>query len=235
MAPTVLVVQHQDDAPPGQLAGALAAAGLEADVRRPDRGDALPAAPDGLAGLVVLGGSMGAMDEAEAPWLPAVRELLAAAAGGPAPVLGLCLGAQLAAVALGGGVSRRADGYEIAWAPVQHTGAGAADPVLGAADDRTRLLLWHQDRFEPPPGAEILLEDGKAFRHGAVWGLQHHPEADPAVVRAWCEDPAAPHELDEAGTTRLAIEEPAPRLTPGGRALLDAWCAEVVRRRGDGR
>src|SRR4051794_30255986 len=138
MAPTVLVVQHQDDAPPGQLAEALAAAGLDADVRRPDRGDPLPAAPDGLAGLVVLGGSMGARDDAEAPWLPAVSALLAAAAHGPAPVLGLCLGAQLAALALGGGVGRRPDGYEIAWAPLDRTPAGAADPVLGAVAPGSR-------------------------------------------------------------------------------------------------
>src|SRR4051794_22391874 len=173
MAPTVLVVQHQEDAPPGQLAEALAAAGLAADVRRPDRGDPLPATLDGLAGLAVLGGSMGAHDETDAPWLPAVRDLLAAAATGPAPVLGLCLGAQLAAVGLGGGVNRRSDGYEIAWAPLRRTPAGAADPVLGAVDPAARLLLWHQDRFEPPPGAEVLLEDGKAFRHGALWGFQH--------------------------------------------------------------
>jgi GMP synthase (glutamine-hydrolysing) len=235
MASTVLVLQHQDDAPPGQVTGALAAHGLAADVRRPYRGDVVPAALDGLAGLVVLGGSMGALDDGRAPWLPAVRDLLAVAAEGAVPVLGLCLGAQLAAVALGGEVARRDDGYEIAWAPVRRTDAGAADPVLGVADDHTRLLLWHQDRFAPPPGAEILDEDGKTFRRGAVWGLQHHPEADPSVVTAWCEDPAAPAELAQAGMTREAMEAPAARLAAGGRAVLDAWCAEVVRRRGDGR
>jgi len=94
-------VQHEADAGLGRLQPAIEAV-AQLDLRRPDLGDALPATPAGYAGVVVLGGSMGATDDDVAPWLPATRRLLAAAVEAALPTLGLCLGAQLLAVATGG-------------------------------------------------------------------------------------------------------------------------------------
>src|SRR4029450_13705853 len=96
-----LVVHHSRTEPSGRLGDWLASAGLLLDTRTPYDGSVLPCL-DGYAGLVVLGGGMGAHEAASAPWLPATRELLRAAAGAGVPTLGICLGAQLLAAALGG-------------------------------------------------------------------------------------------------------------------------------------
>jgi GMP synthase (glutamine-hydrolysing) len=229
MRPRALIVQLQDDAPPGQLGDALAARNIDADVCRPDRGDPVPAAADGFAGIVVLGGSMGARDDGDFPWLARVRTLLAAVEPGVAPALGLCLGAQLAAVALGGDVTRRPGGFEIGWFEARPTAAGGRDPVVAALGAQAPLVLWHQDAFTPPPGAVPLIGGGLAFRRGAVWALQHHPEADAAVLRGWCDSRGAARELAEAGTAREQLLAGAEELAAGGRRLLDAWCGEVVK------
>ena len=104
----LLVVQHEPDAPVAWLGEWWAELGLELDVVRGDLGQPvverwrdLPVAPDGL---VVLGGAMGACDDAVAPWLAPTRALIADAVARGVPTLGVCLGHQLAAVALGGTV-----------------------------------------------------------------------------------------------------------------------------------
>ena len=104
-APRVLVIQHEDDCPPAWLGEWLAAAGLTLDVRRGDHGDEVPRDLDGADALIVLGGEMGAYDDEAYPWLPATRRLIAAVMPTGAPFLGVCLGQQLAAVALGGRLS----------------------------------------------------------------------------------------------------------------------------------
>ena len=117
--PVVLVVEHHDDAGPGQLARAMAAAGLGAEIWRPAAGRALPARLDGYAGLVVLGGRMSANETAAFPYLASTRRLIVEAAARGLPALGICLGAQLAAAALGGRVTRRAGGPRVGWRAVQ--------------------------------------------------------------------------------------------------------------------
>src|SRR5437763_13742015 len=96
--PHLLVVQHQDDGGLGRLAAPFAAA-TELDLRRPDRGEPLPEDLDGVHGVVVLGGSMAAWEDEVAPWLPQTRRLLAFGVETGVPVLGICLGAQLLALA----------------------------------------------------------------------------------------------------------------------------------------
>src|SRR5262249_4530354 len=126
--PEVLVIEHEDGAGLGRMTGPLAAA-ARLDVRRPDRGDPLPddLAVTGHAGLIVLGGEMGAMDDDVAPWLPATRALLAQAVRIGLPALGVCLGGQLLAAACGGRVERGESGLEV--------GLTALTPTLECLDD----------------------------------------------------------------------------------------------------
>lgn len=123
----VLVVEHESDAGPGRLAPFLG----PLDVRRPYAGDALPDGLDGHSGLVVLGGEVCAWDDEKAPWLPATRVLLARAAAAGLPVLGVCLGAQMLALACGGRAEPGGAGLEVGLTAVHVLPAGRDDPLLG--------------------------------------------------------------------------------------------------------
>lgn len=107
----VLVIEHEADCPPGVLADVLAEAGLTLHLHWPYRGDQLPMGLGTFEGLVVLGGGMGARDDAEHPWLPQARRLLALALDRHLPTLGICLGAQLAASALEGRIGHCVAGH----------------------------------------------------------------------------------------------------------------------------
>jgi GMP synthase-like glutamine amidotransferase len=227
----VLVVQHEPTAPPGQLGDALAGAGIAADVRLATEGDELPSELDGAAGMAVLGGAMGIADEAEFPHLGRVRRLLRQAAERDVPTLAICLGAQLAAVELGGEVGRRPDGFRVGWRPVR---LPANDPVTGVLREGDKLFFWHQDYFRSPPGSDELLVPGDAFRCGSIVAVQAHPEADEEVIRTWCDMGNAEGELASAGTTREEVLGSAAECAAAGRRLLDAWCAEVRRASGAG-
>ena len=222
----VLVVQHEPEAPSAELGRALSAAGLDADVRQPRAGAALPPDVSGLAGLAVLGGAMSADEDAAFPHLVATRALIRDAARRELPVLGLCLGAQLAALALGGEVRRGEAGWEIGWAAIEPAGD---DPVAGALGAGARLFQWHQDTFVAPPGSVPLLSGGaygaQGFRLGSVWAVQPHPEVDGDVIAGWCAMDGADAELVAAGVTPEELVAPAARHRGPARALLDAWCA----------
>src|SRR5262245_8193260 len=98
---------------------------------RPYDGDALPPTTEGYDGLVVMGGEMGAQDDEKAPWLPAARDLIRAAAAARVPTLGICLGHQLCAVALGGTVEKNPGGRQLGLLDVGFTAAAVEDPLLG--------------------------------------------------------------------------------------------------------
>lgn len=187
----LLVVQHEPAAPVAWLGQWWSALGLELDVVRGDLGE--PVAQrwlDRPDGLVVLGGAMGACDDAVASWLAATRAVIADAVAHGVPTLGVCLGHQLAAVALGGRVGRNPSGRTIGPVPVRLTGAAASDRLLCGLDGLP--AIHHNDDvvLEPPPGATVLatLPDGRpqALRFApTAWGVQFHPEASPEVFGAW--------------------------------------------------
>jgi GMP synthase-like glutamine amidotransferase len=144
---------------------------------------------------------MNADDIARFPFLSAERRLLAEAASEAVPVLGICLGAQLLARALGAVVTQ-SPRRELGFFPVRFTGATRSDPLASCFEDGDLVFQWHRDTFDLPEGAVRLLEGeavtNQAFRAGEhAWGFQFHLEvtreeldvwlglAEPAIDREW--------------------------------------------------
>jgi GMP synthase (glutamine-hydrolysing) len=231
--PTLLAIQHVPWETPHRILDACAA--LHVHTVRPLAGQPLPG-PEEVAGAVAMGGPMNVDQVDRFPALAAEREWLAEAAGLEMPVLGICLGAQLLARALGAEV-RAGEGKEIGFAPVAV--ADAQDPVLGGLAPSSEVLHWHGDLFDLPPGAELLASseatENQAFRVGNAWGVLFHPEADLALVEAWMAVPEmlaeALEALGELGTAAIpaqaAAAEPAlvERTTPGFEAFAELVAA----------
>ena len=201
------VVQHVAWEGPGLIATEARARGLDLRVHRMDLGDPLPAA-EAICGLVVLGGPMGVNDAIAYPHLAAERDLLAAAVLKGLPVLGVCLGAQLLASALGARVFRGPT-LEIGVGEVHLTGEGRRDAVLGKAGPSFPVVHWHQDTFDLPPGSVHLASSPpyahQGFRLGdRVYGLQFHSELDAPLARLWVPRFPDGAGLDEVARSRVA-------------------------------
>lgn len=219
----VLVVQHEDESPPGLLGAWLQARGIESV--NPPRGE-VPSDPSAFGAIVSLGWTSGANDP-----LPAIdRELalLQRAIATDVPVLGLCFGSQLLARAAGGAVAARPPG-EFGWT---HP-TGPPSPIT-----RMPWFCWHDDAFTLPPGAE-LLADGpigpQAYALGRHIGFQFHPEVDEPTIAAWLVSRAEPHHPPlDLGDTIDANRTLLPGLRDRAYALFDWWLersgAAVARR-----
>jgi len=186
----VHVIQHTATEGLGQLAQWLPSIGVDVHPTHPYLGNRVPPSVEGDA-LIVLGGPMGAYDDEVAPWLPSVRALLLSAIDDGVPTIGICLGAQLLAVAAGGTVARGQAGPEIGLGEVT---VPVGDDLLAAGV--MPVVQWHYDSVTSlPDTAEVLgfseLYPIQAFRVGEVaWGLQFHIEADADMVRTWAVDEA---------------------------------------------
>jgi GMP synthase-like glutamine amidotransferase len=202
----------------------LAAAGVDMHIVRLDSGDRLPE-PETLGGVVVMGGAMGVHDTDKFSWLEVEREWIAQSVGAGVPVLGVCLGAQQLAAALGATVTT-GPSPEIGVGEVELTPEGRTDPVLGPEGDRVAVIHWHGDTFEIPDGAEHLATGDRypnqAFRHGQwAYGLQFHVEVDDAMAEAWAPD--LPPGLSLDTEARRAVEKV-------GRRVLGRFVEHALRR-----
>jgi GMP synthase-like glutamine amidotransferase len=193
-----LILQHIACEPAAAYEDELQARGLSARYLRPYEGDELPDWR-AFAGIVAMGGPMGAYDEASHPWLSAEKRLIARAVAGGVPFWGVCLGAQLLAASLGARVSRGRT-PEVGVLPVRLTPGAASDPVFESAPPIFDALHWHSDTYELPPGALKLAEseqyEQQAFVFERAYGLQFHLEVSPALVEQWSRVPAYADSLE---------------------------------------
>jgi GMP synthase (glutamine-hydrolysing) len=184
MRPPILTILHQEHSTPGRVGRGLRELGFALDVRRPRLGEPLPPTLSEHSGAIIFGGPMSANDtddfiRREIDWIGVpLKE--------GKPFLGICLGAQMCARALGARVFLHPEGKaEIGYYPIRPTPAGLAlvDPWP------EQVYQWHREGFDLPAGAELLAEgdtfEVQAFRYGRAYALQFHPDVTHLMMHKW--------------------------------------------------
>lgn len=183
------IIQNDPEVPPGCIADDLQTLDIPFQLHHPYRNEPLPASAE-IGGLIVLGGAMHANDHHGHPFLLPLKQLIRDTVHAGIPYLGICLGGQLLAAALGGRVVQNR-WEELGTLAVSQTPAAAEDLLFVGVDTTFCSFQWHHDSFDLPPEAELLATSSacphQAFRIGTTtWGLQFHPEVDEGIIRAWC-------------------------------------------------
>ena len=199
--PKLLVFQHVAHEILGTLDPLLRNSGIR--IRYVNFGRSNYEIPDlnNYDGLIVLGGHMNVDQIEEYPYLVPEIEAIGEAIKLDIPILGICLGSQLLAKALGGEVSKNKT-KEIGWYDVKATEEGLKDPLFSNFKDVEKLFQWHGDTFSIPDGAVKLATSencsNQAFRYGdKVYGLQFHLEVDEPMIQRWLVAPTNQEELEE--------------------------------------
>jgi GMP synthase (glutamine-hydrolysing) len=234
----VIVFRHVPHEGVGTISTSLDDAGIS--YRYIDTFKGRPTFPSvrSLSGLIVMGGPMGVYEKDRYPFLK--RELLyiRKAIDAGKPVLGICLGSQLIAHALGARVYPNGK-KEIGWYRTSLTPKGQKDPLMKDSPLSPWVFQWHGDTFDLPSGAHLLATSARcknqAFRFGKnVYGLQYHLEVDGAMVREWLAQPGAERELSQIGPDQAQkIKKTLPRRLPALHRLADSFFsgfAKCVRR-----
>ena len=231
--PKILVFQHVPFEPLGTLDPLLKEAGFRIRYvnfgRQPDARPTL----DKYEALIVLGGPMNADQIDSYPNLQTEVGILREAVGRDMSVLGICLGAQLLAKALGGSVSRN-ETPEIGWHDVELTEEGLVDPVLGAFAPRQEVFQWHEDGISLPDDAVRLAGSQaspvQAFRFGEhAYGLQFHLEASRSLIERWLTVPdhqgvlAAESDHIDVAAIRKRTDDAIQPLTDLSRETFGRW------------
>jgi GMP synthase (glutamine-hydrolysing) len=187
----VLAIVHQGDAGPGVFADAMDSGGVQLDTWLRAEEELPPRDLRDYAAVITFGGAMHADQESGHPWLADEKALLRELLERGAPLLGVCLGAQLLAAAAGATVGPARE-PEIGWHDVTLTAEGTQDPVLAPFAPGFNGFQWHSYEFALPPGAVPLARSAvclQAFRlHDVAWGIQFHAEVTRADAEAWIDD-----------------------------------------------
>ena len=229
----ILAIQNDETDPPHLVGRWLMEIGFEIKILRAYAGESVPATvPENIAGVIPLGGHMGALDDHVAPWLPNERALLADAIAKKIPVFAICLGTQLLAAALGGKVTRSAI-VEIGAKEIFPNESAASDSIFNFQGSLP-VTQWHEDEVSTLPDGAVALASSPAcanqiYRVGEnSYGVQFHPEADLAIVSKWEEH--ADHAFQTSGITSALpeYESKVAEITATWRPFIQAWGMKVL-------
>ena len=206
--PNCLIVQHIAPESSFAIGQVLDEAGVALDVRLVFEGHPLPTGLDGFEGLVVMGGPMSAASDDGFHSRGSELALISDALERGIPTLGVCLGAQLLAVAAGAAVYPGATGPEIGWGPVDLLPACGDDPLFCGLPSSLTVMHWHGDTFDLPAGAISLMSNdnypNQGFRIGAAaWGVQFHLEVTEPAVEGFIAEFTAESELAPGGSAGI--------------------------------
>lgn len=229
MKQTILLIDHPVGKRDDRASKMLQEMGYAIEWCSPGKGDSLPSAEADYKAAVVYGGAESVNDAESKDYIRSEIDWIGAWAESGRPFLGICLGGQMLARALGAPVARHGDGlHEIGYVRIDP--APASDGFLGEA---MHVYQWHNEGFELPSSAELLASGpvfpNQAFRYGdKAYAIQFHPEVSEAVMARWLRDAA--HMLEEPGAhardRQLAdaarYDEP---LEAWLRSFLERWLA----------
>jgi GMP synthase-like glutamine amidotransferase len=223
------IFEHSDRTGAERLGEVLRDHGQKLQIIRAHRDEAIPTDLDGIDAIVICGGPQSPVDDS-LPWLKKEMDLLRLAHGASLPIVGICLGCQVVARALGGEVALLDGGVEWGFHEVTLTPAGREDPLFAGLPWRSMQISAHSYHVQTaPPGARVLASSQRtpiqAWGLGLrTYGIQYHPEAYPETVERWADD--EPETLEEAGLTReqlrRQVEEHYPAFARLAQRLFDA-------------
>lgn len=190
--PRILVVEHEANAGAGLVGRRVTYAGMEMVTVGPEtENTTIPTEASAYAGVIVLGGTPGPVEDDVAPWLPEVRALIRWCLDNEKPYFGVCLGGQMLAHVAGGSVGDVRQGPEVGLKTITAKASAAMDPVFAGLGHSTKAVQWHWlEVHAAPPNAVVLAfslqSPVQAFRVGqTAWGTQFHLEAGSGTVRGW--------------------------------------------------
>ncbi len=189
-------------------------------------------------GLVVLGGPMGVYEQARYPFIKKEIQLIQQALKAKKPILGVCLGAQLLAAALGSRVVKN-HAKEIGWYPLMREPGADNDPLCEAFGQTETVFQWHGDTFNLPKGSVRLFSaplcQEQGFRYGAnAYGLQFHVEVTGGAIRAWLANAGNKQELAslkeqiDPAVIKAQTPQHIDRLQALSAQLAEAFCSLAV-------
>lgn len=184
----ILIIKHVSSEGPGLIGGLFYKHHYDIKTIDLEHGDKLPKNINGIDAVISMGGPMNVYEETRYPFLKEEDALLRLAFKARVPVLGICLGAQLMAKALGAKIDKSSE-KEIGWDKVPLTCHGIIDPLFEGLDNILEVFQWHEDKFEVPKNTVLLAENevcAQAFKvNDNSYAFQFHIEVTTNMIKQW--------------------------------------------------